>query len=93
MGTALMGTALKAKKKITQGQWQAWEAAHRPEQACGYCSTRAGIYNHQRCFDCAVRLIVSARPNRAAQEAMLAITQDQHGRERLISAVKAVPKG
>lgn len=78
-------------RRVTSGQWQAWLNAHRPHTACQLCRDEAGTYDHQRCFDCAVRLIVSARPSRAAQEAMLAVVEKTHGRERLIQAVKDVP--
>jgi len=76
---------------MKRSQWQAWLNAHRPATACQYCRDTAGTYNHKECFDCAVRLIVSARPNRRAQEAMLTVVEKQHGRERLIEAVKAIP--
>ena len=57
---------------------------------CPYCARQqSGMYNMQ-CLGCRVRLVLSARPSRAKQEAMLAYigqrggaTAERETRERL----------
>jgi len=48
------------------------ESSHQPCPACAMVQARAlcGAYN-LRCVLCCARLVVSARPNRAAQQAFL----------------------
>ena len=55
---------------------------------CKPCAFGLRVFDHKKCFGCAVRLVASARPSRKQQESMLAITQQNHDRDELIEAVK-----
>ena len=61
---------------------------------CAACNSESGIYELKSCIGCAVRLVLSARPSKQRQLAMLEYLSTYYGYDQaeIIERVKKTPR-